>query len=107
MLFLTRESKTHIFMPRCNLLFIILINRGRFTYRKSRCISQEFDPKFLIHSLGVGLYNEHQLLNQNHPKVTSGRMMGTELTLINPFVKFVRNVRKLRNFHRIPDGTAE
>ena len=28
-------------------------------------------------------------------------MMDTELTLINPFVKFVRNVR------RIPDGTAE
>ena len=45
--------------------------------------------------------------NQRHPKVTSGRMMGTELTLINPFVKFVRNVRKLRNFCRIPDGNAE
>ena len=37
------------------------------------------------------------LLNQRHPKVTSGRMIGTELTLINPFVKFVRNVRKLLN----------
>ena len=32
------------------------------TYRKFRCTSREFDPKSLIHSLGVGLYNEHQLL---------------------------------------------
>ena len=45
--------------------------------------------------------------NQGDPKVTSGRMMGTELTLINPFVKFVRNVRKLRNFRRIPNAIAE
>ena len=30
-----------------------------------------------------------------------GRMMGTELTLIDPFVKFVRNVWKLWNLHRI------
>ena len=45
--------------------------------------------------------------NQRNPRVISGRMIGTELTLINPFVKFVRNVRKLRNFGRIPDGTAE
>ena len=40
-------------------------------------------------------------------KVSLGRMMGTELPLINPFVKFVRNVRKLQNFRNIPDGTAE
>ena len=35
--------------------------------------------------------------------------MDIELTLINPlsFVKFVRNVLKLRNFRRIPDGTAK
>ena len=31
-------------------------------YRKSPCIRREFDPKFVIHSLGVGLYNEHQRL---------------------------------------------
>ena len=38
---------------------------------------------------------------------TWDRMMRTELTLIIPFVKFVRNVRKLQNFRRIPNGTAE
>ena len=48
-----------------------------------------------------------KLKNQRHPKVTSGRMMDTELlTLINPFVKFVRNDRKLRNVRRIPDRTV-
>ena len=38
--------------------------------------------------------------------MTSGRMMGSELTLTNPFVKFIRNVQKLRNFRRIPDGSG-
>mgnify|MGYP001793821840 CR=1 FL=1 len=31
-------------------------------YRKSRCISREFNPKVLIRSSGVGLYNKNQLL---------------------------------------------
>ena len=31
-------------------------------YSKPRCIRREFDAKLLIHSLGVGLCNEHQLL---------------------------------------------
>ena len=47
------------------------------------------------------------ILIKAHPKVTSGRMMGTELTLFNPFVNdFVRNARKLQNFRRIPDGSG-
>ena len=38
------------------------------TYLKSRCVSREFDPKFFIHSLGIGLYKEHQLLNNGKRK---------------------------------------
>ena len=42
------------------------------------------------------------ILNQRHPKLTSGRMIGTELTLINPFVKFVRHVQNCENFAEFP-----
>ena len=46
--------------------------------------------------------SEKTRANQRHPKVTSGRMMDTELTLINPFVKFIRNVRNCEIFAGFP-----
>ena len=39
-----------------------------FIYRKFRCISREFHPKFWFSNLGVGSYNEYQLLKMETRK---------------------------------------